>query len=192
VAFANQLRSAVYTLLLLVGISSQSHAAPDFAELYARLTPAVVTVATATIERDTQNVSTGLGSGFLIEGNKILTAAHVVDGATRVRVRFSDGHQSGAEVLTSITSSDIALLQLETPHPNPTYATLADSNATRIGEPVFVIGSPFGISKTLSIGHLSGRMNRGFHAGNIPIEFLQTDTAINTGNSGGPMFIYLE
>ena len=91
-------------------------------------------------------------------------------------------------MLSSIDNSDVALLKLAHTPSNAKEATLANSDETKIGEPVFIIGAPFGISQTLSIGHLSGRMQRGLMAGGTPIEFLQTDTAINTGNSGGPMF----
>lgn len=182
----------VVMMLLLLTFLSNVHAAerPDFADLYEQNSDSVVTVHTVSTgpPQNPSQVQQGLGSGVLISEDELLTAAHVVDGAQRIVVRFKDGFQSKASVVASIAASDIALLKLDTLHPSPTIAKLADSDNTRVGSPVFVIGAPFGISQTLSVGHLSGRMQRGEMAGGAPIEFLQTDTAINTGNSGGPMF----
>ncbi len=190
-------RSSVLTITLVIGVAlsslfnaSLAWAAekPDYAVLYEQHLPSVVTINTVSIDPLTGGSQGGLGSGILIENNQVLTAAHVVDTATIVNVKFHDGETMPATVLSSIENSDVALLQLATAPSNSKAATLADSDKTKIGEPVFIIGSPFGISQTLSIGHLSGRMQRGLMAGGTPIEFLQTDTAINTGNSGGPMF----
>lgn len=178
--------------ILLAAISlfcSAVHAA-DFAQLYKEHSDSVVTVYTASVqvEGGRARTSRGVGSGVLIEDNQILTAAHVVDGASIIEVQFTDGNRIDATVVSSLQASDVALLKLSESPANPTIATLADSNNTAIGSEVFIIGAPFGISQTLSVGHLSGRMNRGLMAAGTPIEFLQTDTAINTGNSGGPMF----
>lgn len=170
-------------------VHSASHSG-DFADLYEKHSKSVVTVYTTTIstKNGSPKASQGVGSGVLIEEDQILTAAHVVDGAHTIHVLFNDGERIRANVVTSLAASDIALLKLQHSHPAPTVAVLADSDKSRIGSKVFIIGSPFGISQTLSVGHLSGRMDRGLLVGGTPIEFLQTDTAINTGNSGGPMF----
>ncbi len=177
-------------ILLTSGIVNGMPVAANFADLYEKHSKSVVTIYTTTIStvNGSSKASRGVGSGVLIEENQIITAAHVVDGAHVINVQFNDGANIKASVVTSLDASDIALLKLEKSHPNPTVAVLADSDQTRIGSKVFIIGSPFGISQTLSVGHLSGRMNRGLMVGGAPIEFLQTDTAINTGNSGGPMF----
>ncbi len=180
----------LFCLTLL--FSSVCHASntADFAALYEKHSTAVVTVFTATVPsgQDAANASLGIGSGVLIEKDQILTAAHVVDGAQAIEVLFTDGKRIKADVISSLKASDVALIKLRQSHPNPQVAVLADSNDTPIGSEVFIIGAPFGISQTLSVGHLSGRINKGLMVGGIPIEFLQTDTAINTGNSGGPMF----
>lgn len=177
-------------LVLLSGIAHSAKPNADFAALYEEHSKSVVTIYTTTISTvsGSAKASNGVGSGVLIEKDQILTAAHVVDGAHVIQVLFNDGERIMAEVVASLDSSDIALLKLQRSHPKPIVATLADSDKTRIGSEVFIIGSPFGITQTLSVGHLSGRMDRGLLAGGTPIEFLQTDTAINTGNSGGPMF----
>lgn len=183
------MRIIILLLALITGSAIAANTA-DFADLYEQHSPSVVTIFTATVEngQDASDAALGIGSGVLIEKNQILTAAHVVDGAQAIEVLFTDGTRIKADVISSLAASDIALIELRESHPDPTIAELADSNDTAIGSEVFIIGAPFGISQTLSVGHLSGRLNRGLMAGGTPIEFLQTDTAINTGNSGGPMF----
>lgn len=177
-------------LLCLMGMSiAASHAAaPDFAALYETNSSSVVTIYTAGVNPNSLQAERGLGSGVLIEKDRVMTAAHVIKSAQSIEVHFKDGTRVPAVVMASMEGSDIALLRLLEIHPEPVVAKLADSDKTRVGEPVFIIGSPFGITQTLSVGHLSGRMTRGMLAGGSAIEFLQTDTAINTGNSGGPMF----
>ncbi len=175
-------------VLLFAAAASIANASPDFAELYERQSDSVVTIHTLSANREARRVQQGIGSGVLISEDELLTAAHVVDGASKISVLFKDGYKVGATVVASLAASDVALIKLNKPHPSPSIATLGDSDETRVGSPVFIIGAPFGISQTLSVGHLSGRLNRGEMAGGAPIEFLQTDTAINTGNSGGPMF----
>jgi len=179
-----------FILVLASSLVSASTNEADFADLYEKHSKSVVTVYTASIvtKGGAKRQSKGVGSGVLIEENQILTAAHVVDGAHLIEVEFTDGERIKADVVSSLQASDVALLKLRKSHPEPTIAVLADSDETRIGSKVFIIGSPFGITQTLSVGHLSGRMDRGVLVGGTPIEFLQTDTAINTGNSGGPMF----
>ncbi len=177
-------------LILVSSIATAVANNTNFADLYEQHSKSVVTVYTTTVSTQggIPRPSRGVGSGVLIEADQILTAAHVVDGAHAIEVLFSDGERIRADVVTSLQASDIALLRLRDTPTKPHVATLADSDQTRIGSQVFIIGSPFGISQTLSIGHLSGRMDRGLLVDGTPIEFLQTDTAINTGNSGGPMF----
>lgn len=183
------MRVFFFIFSLLAGANSAS-AAADFAALYEKHSASVVTIFTATVEtgQDPSDAALGIGSGVLIEEDQILTAAHVIDKAQAIEILFTDGTRIKADVISSLASSDVALLKLRESHPEPQVATLADSNDTPIGSEVFIIGAPFGISQTLSVGHLSGRLNRGLMARGTPIEFLQTDTAINTGNSGGPMF----
>ncbi len=177
-------------LIGLVAGSANASSNADFAALYKQHSSSVVTIFTATLEtgQDPSDAALGIGSGVLIEEDQILTAAHVIDSAQAIEVLFTDGVRIQADVISSLAASDVALLKLRESHPNPQIASLADSDETPIGSEVFIIGAPFGISQTLSVGHLSGRLNRGLMAHGTPIEFLQTDTAINTGNSGGPMF----
>lgn len=180
----------VFWLFFLLSAQFAFAQSTNFADLFEKHSKSVVTVYTTSISFEGQSPmqSRGVGSGVLIEEDQILTAAHVVDSARQIEVLFKDGERIKAQVIASLDASDIALLKLDRSPKNAEVAVLADSDDTRIGSQVFIIGSPFGISQTLSIGHLSGRMERGLMAGGTPIEFLQTDTAINTGNSGGPMF----
>lgn len=181
---------ALFLLISIIASTAHASTKADFAALYKEHSASVVTVFTATVPNGEKvsDAALGIGSGVLIEKDQILTAAHVVDNAQAIEVLFTDGARIKADVISSLATSDVALLKLRDSHPDPQIAALADSNNTDIGSEVFIIGAPFGISQTLSVGHLSGRLNRGLMAGGTPIEFLQTDTAINTGNSGGPMF----
>jgi len=138
---------------------------------------------------ETMAIVDGLGSGVLIsKDGKVLTAAHVVQTADVASVEFSDGQQIIARVIGSDVQSDVALLQLKEMPKGVTPATLGDSDKMEVGDQVFVIGAPYGISQTLSVGHLSGRHRLNTNNQSSAVEFLQTDAAINTGNSGGPMF----
>jgi serine protease Do len=132
----------------------------------------------------------GLGSGVLISNDgKVLTAAHLVQSADRTMVEFSRGELIPARVMGSAFSADVALLQLERNPVNAVAAVLGDSNKVEVGDQIFVVGSPYGLSRTLTEGHVSGRHSLNNVSENTTaIEFLQTDAAINSGNSGSPVF----
>lgn len=134
--------------------------------------------------------SAGLASGVLISDNgKVLTAAHVVQAVDKVFVEFSDGWLVTARVISSTTNTDVALLQLDWVPPDVAPAKLGDSDKVEVGDEVFVVGAPYGLSPTLSVGHVSGRAAPKSRLAHMSTgEFFQTDAAINTGNSGGPMF----
>ncbi len=133
----------------------------------------------------------GLGSGVLVGKDKIyiLTAAHVVIDATKIQVIFTDGTTIGALIRRIDRTSDVAVLQLDRPMNHLPAATLGDSDKMRIGDDVFVIGSPLGISHSVSKGIISGKHTEYNESNNNrAMEFFQTDASINKGNSGGPMF----
>ncbi|MCA8982053.1 MAG: trypsin-like peptidase domain-containing protein [Planctomycetes bacterium] len=135
--------------------------------------------------------ASGVGSGVLIsEDGRILTASHVIQTADRVQVEFPDGTALPARVISSIPSADVAMIQLEKPIPKrATVAKLGDSNDVRVGEEVFVVGAPLGITHTLTVGYVSARRAVPLSPGSRQVvELFQTDAAINPGNSGGPMF----
>lgn len=131
----------------------------------------------------------GLGSGVLVSPDgKVLTAAHVVQTADRVAVEFPGGIVVPARVVASVPRADVALLQLQRVPAGARVATLADSDSLQVGDDVFIVGAPYGLSHTLSAGHVSGRHTFGRTIEGVPVEVLQTDAAVNVGNSGGPMF----
>jgi serine protease Do len=133
--------------------------------------------------------SDGLGSGVLISNDRVLTAAHLVESADKTIVEFSQGEIIRANVIGCSLSADVALLKLERSPVNSVAAKLGDSDQVAVGDEIFVIGAPYGISNTLTAGHVSARRplkDRSQVASGI--EFLQTDAAVNNGNSGSPVF----
>jgi serine protease Do len=127
----------------------------------------------------------GLGSGFVIEADGyVVTNNHVVEGADEVTVRFADEREFEAEVVGTDPQSDLALLKVEATG-LPALA-LGDSEAVRVGEDVIAVGNPFGLGGTVTRGIVSAKA-RDINAGPY-VDFLQTDAAINRGNSGGPLF----
>lgn len=169
--------------------------AQQLRDAFRKVSPAVVIVKTkrvdvSTLSEQTMTIIDGLGSGVLISNDgKILTAAHVVQTADVARVEFPDGQEINAHVVGSDVRSDVALLQLDQMPKGIVPASLGDSDKIEVGDQIFVIGAPYGISQTLSAGHLSGRhrLNK-IDDGTTSLETLQTDAAVNGGNSGGPMF----
>jgi len=147
----------------------------------------------ASVAQEERTAERGLGSGVLISADgKVLTAAHVVQIVDKISVQFADGQSASAHVIESSVLADVALLQLDVVPANLVYAKLGDSDAAQVGDEIFVVGAPFGLSYTLTAGHISGRHLPGLKMGVMgrmsTMEFLQTDAAINSGNSGGPMF----
>ncbi len=130
----------------------------------------------------------GLGSGVIIDAAGIIvTNEHVIRGASAIHVVLEDGRTLDAEVLGSDSGNDLAVLKVSAKAPLPT-AKLGTSSDLMIGETVVAIGSPFGLSKTVTAGVVSA-VGRTFRAedGRVYNDFVQTDAAINPGNSGGPL-----
>ncbi len=164
----------------------------NVAKIYEKVLPAVVTIFTSskTPSEDGLSESGGLGSGVIVSGDcHILTAAHVVSGNSEILVKTLDGKMRKAFVLFSEASADIALLKLEVPDSSLAHATLGDSDKLAVGQNIYAIGSPYGMENSFSSGIISAF--RGFNKiydGTVGVEFIQTDAAINSGNSGGPLF----
>jgi S1-C subfamily serine protease len=168
---------------------------PSLSQVFRRVDPSVVEI--HVLETDVPERPGGqpvrvavLGSGVLIAPDgKVLTAAHVVQTADVIEVQFLTGETLRATVLSSEESADTALLQLERPPKAPIVAAFGDSDDVSIGDEVFVIGAPLGVSHTLTVGHISGRRRTNATFDGIsPTEYFQTDASINHGNSGGPLF----
>lgn len=128
-----------------------------------------------------------LGSGVIIDAAKgyVVTNNHVVDNATTIKVQLSDGRKFDAKVVGKDPRSDIALIQIQDPK-NLTAIKLADSDALRVGDYTVAIGNPFGLGETVTSGIVSALGRSGLNVENYE-NFIQTDAAINRGNSGGAL-----
>jgi len=128
-----------------------------------------------------------LGSGFLISPDgRILTNNHVISGSSKIEVRFSDGSRYTAKVLVADRADDLAMIQID-PKKKVPFLKLGDSDGLQVGQKVLAIGNPFGFSGTLTTGVVSS-LGREIRNENSTLEGLvQTDAAINEGNSGGPL-----
>ena len=129
-----------------------------------------------------------LGSGFVIDAKgDIVTNDHVVAGSSGIRVGFSGGGSYPATIVGTDPSSDIAVVHVEAPR-SALHPLVFESNAIQVGDPVYAIGNPFGLDRTMTAGIVSA-VGRDIQAPNgltIP-DAIQTDAAINHGNSGGPL-----
>lgn len=166
-------------------------------KLYKAVNPSVVELHVQSLADPTvgqvsykEKVTSSLGSGALIspEG-RILTAAHVVDKATAIEVIYADGTKTTGHVVWIEPMIDLAMIQAGKVPSSAKALSLAKASDYQIGEQVIVIGAPFGVSHSLSVGYLSGiRDGKEIPGTNLTPKLLQTDAAINVGNSGGPMF----
>jgi len=129
-----------------------------------------------------------LGSGFVVDAEKgiVITNNHVIADADEIEVNFSDGSTLQAELVGTDTKTDIAVLKIDPSLKKLTAVKFGDSNNMRIGDWVMAIGNPFGLGGTVTVGIISAR-NRDINSGPYD-DFIQTDAAINRGNSGGPLF----
>jgi serine protease Do len=136
-------------------------------------------------QRDPQGPRRGAGTGFIIDASGlILTNHHVVDGADRIMVRLTDGRNLHATRVGSDPDTDIALIKVESPRSLP-YAALGDSDTLRVGEWVVAIGNPLAYEHTVTVGVVS-YIGRKLFDSSLD-RYIQTDAAINFGNSGGPL-----
>ena len=181
--------------------------AVSFADVAERLNPAVVNIDAASrasarprrrmllpdgpdpfdrpLPREPETPRRGAGTGFIIdEDGYILTNHHVIEGADRIMVRLSDDRQLRAEAIGADPDTDIALIKIDGPRPFP-YAPLGDSDTLRVGEWVLAIGNPLAYEHTVTAGVVSF-IGRKLFDSSLD-RYIQTDAAINFGNSGGPL-----
>jgi serine protease Do len=127
----------------------------------------------------------GVGSGFVVSSDGyILTNAHVVDGATEVNVKLADKREFKAKVVGADARTDVAVVRIDAQ--NLPVVKTGDPAQLRVGEWVAAIGSPFGLENTVTAGIVSAKARTMPQEGYVP--FIQTDVAVNPGNSGGPLF----
>ncbi|MFO0598736.1 MAG: trypsin-like peptidase domain-containing protein [Myxococcaceae bacterium] len=181
-------------LSLALALPSLLTSAVPLEELAPKVDPAVVTVRVS-VKMFAENdrgailaVSVGTGSGVVVTADGyIVTAAHVVADAEEIQVLWLDGFKATAKVVTLSRSEDVALLKAEAAPAKAVVAPLGDSAALKVGQRLFAIGAPYGLEHTLTAGVVSAlRTNE--RPGLLPRHLVQTDVAINQGNSGGPLF----
>jgi Do/DeqQ family serine protease len=189
-------------------VAVQRPAVDSYAELVARVAPAVVTVRSVRTVHQAQlplddemlrrffggNLQTqpvprregGLGSGVVVTPDGyILTNNHVVDGAEKIRVDFTDGRSLEARVVGTDQASDLAVLKI--PASGLTTVPMGDSEKARVGDVVLAIGNPLGVGQTVTMGIISGKGRATGGDDGAFEDFIQTDAPINQGNSGGAL-----
>ena len=207
---ATALTAAMLSATALSTIANPAHAVPPggYADLVEEVSPAVVFIEVEGMARaggqlpqnmppqmrrffedqwpDRERRGKGLGSGFIIsQDGQIVTNHHVVAGADQVTVKLADGRKFDAEIVGSDPMTDLALLKVEADAALP-VVEFGDSDALRVGDEVVAVGNPFGLGGTVTSGIVSA-LSRDIRSGPFD-DFIQTDAAINRGNSGGPLF----
>ncbi|MDP4991202.1 MAG: DegQ family serine endoprotease [Marivita lacus] len=202
------------SMILILAQSLMGQAQESFANLAEKISPAVVNITTSTTvagrtgpqgivpdgspfedffrdfqdrngEGDRPRRSSALGSGFVIsEDGYIVTNNHVIEGADEVLIEFFEGFELPATIVGTDPNTDIALLKVESDTPLK-FVTFGDSDTARVGDWVMAMGNPLGQGFSVSAGIVSAR-NRAL-SGTYD-DYIQTDAAINRGNSGGPLF----
>ena len=170
----------------------------EFAKLSAAVLPSVVSVTTKTVKAGQMSwhplfglvnqgpqVIPGLGSGVIIskEGH-VITNYHVLDNTAEIMITTNDNKKYPVFVLGASRDRDIALLKIESNRTDFPALSFGNSDEARVGQIVFAVGNPFGLSGTVTQGIISARDR---HLSDSQMDFLQTDTVINPGNSGGPL-----
>ena len=205
----------VLTMVFVLAQVALAQAKPEsLAPLAEKISPAVVNITTTTLvegrtgpqgivpkgspfedffkefqdrnkDQDRPRRSSALGSGFVIsEDGYVVTNNHVIDGADEIQIEFFDGEEIKAEVVGTDPNTDIALLKVKTDKPLA-FVSFGDSDLSRVGDWVMAMGNPLGQGFSASVGIVSAR-NRAL-SGTYD-DYIQTDAAINRGNSGGPLF----
>jgi serine protease Do len=201
--------TAVILFVAVLANAQPERLSKSFAEIAKKVEPAVVSIDTkVTGPQGTAKVSPspekdddimdflrrqmaqrpiyGVGSGFIVDkAGYILTNAHVIDGASRITVKLDSGEEYPGTVLGSDDETDLAVVKIDAKKDLP-FLTFGDSEKSEVGDWVLAIGSPFGLTKTVTAGIISQTRRETPYATAFQ-RFIQTDAAINRGNSGGPL-----
>ncbi len=192
------LRTLAAAVLVGAALLNSAHAGPvpgvDYAALVEATTPSVVFVTVLSRDdtpakdgkKSEKDESRGQGSGFVLDADgHILTNAHVVKDATEVSVTFGNRRRVKARVVGSDTRTDVAVIKVDPAGLSLRPVKVGDPARLRVGDPVAAIGAPFGLENTVTAGIVSAK-NRNLDEAFV--SFIQTDAAVNPGNSGGPLF----
>ena len=181
--------TATGTGTVAAGVAAPAPAPGSFAALYQQTKDGVVTITTSISAGGARSFSQAEGSGIVVDTQgDILTNAHVVAGATQVRVTFSDGHTATGQVKGTDQSADLAVVKVSVSQDQLHPLATGNSDALQVGDTALAIGAPFGLSGTFTAGIISG-LNRSTTAPNhrALTGMIQTDAPINPGNSGGAL-----
>jgi S1-C subfamily serine protease len=181
---SNDVSTAVNSVL-----ASATPPAPFSEAVYEIIQPSLVLIQ-AKIPGTDGKTDDSLGSGTIVDANgDILTSLHVVANATDIQVTFADGTTSSASVATQQPQNDFAVLKADKLPAQVIPAVLGNPNAMHVGDEAYVVGNPYGLYSSMSAGIISG-FNRSFQPVNTKLNLkglIQVDTAVNPGNSGGPL-----
>jgi putative serine protease PepD len=173
---------------------ADTHGALSAEDIYNRASPSVAHITSKGVSESTgpfgsRSSGTATGSGFVVSAKGlIVTNAHVVDGASKITVKVGNGDTKPATLLGKDDSTDLAVLKVDPGGQTLTPLALGNSSAVNVGDAVYAIGDPFNLDSTLTTGVVSA-LNRSIQAPNgFTIQgAIQTDAALNPGNSGGPL-----
>ena len=183
----SQATTAATTANSTSSTATSTQASSTAETVYKQVSPGVVTI-TATVSSG-RGSGQAIGSGIVLDTNgNILTNAHVIAGARQIQVTFSDGRTVNATLVGSNTSADLAVIRVSVAASSLHPVTLGNSDSVGVGDAVYAIGSPFGLSGSFSQGIISNLKQSGATSNGDNLSgLIQTDAAINPGNSGGPL-----
>jgi len=189
-----KIQSTLIILFVTINISFGQ----ELTELFERVSPSVVQIVVKSESNTGKGdpyakvTMGGMGTGVLMSADgDIVTAAHVVSSASEIEIIYKGGEVTTATIVQVSNMGDVALLRANSVPKSAVVAKFGDSDKEKIGDDVFVIGFPMGLSYSLSTGVISGLHKQDLKIGKgHRMEMFQTDASINTGNSGGPMFNY--